>query len=197
MSKEVLCNIFTLQGIKNESQIKIKHVDNVTLKEHEFVPDTLVNKFNIDKDINGEIYVCNITNSFLMLSKKLPMTYISVIYEKPLKNILLFRVYLYFTVNEEIKSTKQLLENNINGTFHLEISIENSKKEIKDGITKYPGDEKMQKKLTDFALADEMKELSKNLVAEINEKIKQEYEKEFEYFKLPTKIISLKNYKID
>jgi len=197
MSKEVLCNIFSLHGIRNENQIKIKHLDNVNLKEHEYVPDTLINKFVIDKGISGQIYTCNITNAFLMLSTKLPVMYISIINEKTLNNILLFRIYLYFTISEEIKSVNHLLSNNINGKFHLELLVDGKKQELNDDMVNYPGNKKMYKKLTDFVMSTEIKELCKSLVADIDKKMEEEYKKEFEYYKLPTNIISLKNYKLD
>lgn len=192
--EERLCGIFTLSGIRNENNVKIKHVTNMNLKTNEHIADTLIEKFDIMKNVRGEIYQCNITDSFLLSSKKLPMSYISVIYEKSLKNILLFRVYLCFTIQSEIKSSKQLLQNKIYGKFDLEIFIENNKKQLDDNITIYPGDEKMFAKFKNFATDEEMKQLAQGLIDDINDKLQKEYEKEFEYYTIPTKILSLKDY---
>lgn len=196
VQEERLCGIFTLHGVRNESQIKIKHIENVKLKGHEYVGDTLVKKFEIFKGVVGEIYTCNITDAFIMKTRKLPMMYISVIHDKPLRRILLFRVYLCFTILSEIKTSKELLHNKHNGKFSLEIEIDNTRKELNDQLDKYPGDEKLYNKLTDFTLAPEMKDLSKSLVADIDKKLQEEYEKEFAQYKPPTNVISLKNYKL-
>lgn len=195
--QKAISGIFVLSGIKDQNQVKINHVDNMNLQSTERVSDTLVKKINIFKDAVAEIYKCNITDSFLMLSKKLPMMYISVIHEKPLRRILLFRVYIFFTITADIKSSTQMLNTNIDGNFSLEISIENTRKQLDDQIDKYPGDDQMYEKLTAFVLAPEMQELCKSLINEINIKLVEEYEKEFEYYKVPTNIISLKNYNLD
>ena len=192
-----ITGIFKLQGITNKNKIKIKHIDNIQLQQHEHVADTLVKKINIFDNTFAEIYTCNITNSHLLLSKKLPLMYISVIHEKPLRKILLFRVYIFFTISSNIESSQQLLENNHDGKFNMEIAIENNKRQLDDTIDKYPGDELMYDKLTNFVLANEMQNLCKNLIDEIDRKILQEYKKEFEHYKIPTNIISLKNYKIN
>ena len=191
-----LCGIFSLKGISNKNQIKINHIENVTLQKEEYIPDTLLDRYDIMEGIIGEIYSCNITHIYLMESHKLPMLYISVIYERPLRRILLFRVYLYFTIEDNIPSVKHLLNNEINGYFSLEINIENEKKEIEKKITKYLGDEKMVDKLKNFTLKEEMKELIKNLVMEANQKLREEYSKEFEFYEIPKNTISLKNYKL-
>ena len=189
-----LLGIFTLHGIKNQNQVKIEHIQNAELKNNEHIPDTLVKKINIFRGTDAEIYSCNITNSFLMSSKKLPMMYVNVIHEKPLRRILLFRVYLYFTITINVQSSTQLLNNNLDGTFSLEISLEGTKKQLDNQIDKYPGDDEMYKTLTTFVLAPEMQELCKGLIYEIDKKLVEEYEKEFEYYKPPTNVISLKNY---
>ncbi|QKF93705.1 hypothetical protein QKU48_gp0247 [Fadolivirus algeromassiliense] len=189
-----LCGIFTVNGVKYESKIKIRHTHNLTLKKHEYVGDTLVEKFDVIKGVYGEIYKCNITDLFLMMTKKLPLFYINVINERPLRKILLFRVYLYFTIESEVKSIKQLLENDLDGKFNLEIMIEKDTRSLNDTIQKYPGDEKMYDKLKNFALSEEMKTLTYALVDDIDKKLQKDYEKEFDYYKPPTKVISLKDY---
>lgn len=195
--QETVCGIFNVNGIKNKNQAKITHIENVNLKPQEYIGDTLVDTIDIVKNVKGEIYKCNITHVFLTSSKKLPTMYISVIYERPLRRVLLFRVYLCFTIQSEVKSIKDLINNPLDGKFSLEISMDNQRKEIDDKITYYPGDDKVTEKLVNFAKADEMKELIYDLVEEINYKIQKEYEKEMEYYKPPTNVISLKNYPLD
>ena len=44
---ERTCGIFTVHGIKYESKSKIKHIENVKLKENDRINDTSIKKFNI------------------------------------------------------------------------------------------------------------------------------------------------------
>jgi len=194
---EIYIAIFTLHGIKNKNKIKIKHVDNIKLKKQEYIKDTFIKKFDLISQVYGEIYHCNITNNFLMISKKLPMYYINIILEKPFRKILLFRIYLFFTIETNIKSSKDLLENDIDGKFNLEISINNINKDLDNNIIKYPGDEELFNDLIIFTKNNEMIELTKNLANDIDIMLKNEYIKEFEYLKPPKNVISLKNYKFD
>lgn len=195
--EEKLCGIFSLKGIKNKKQIKIKHIDNLILKKNEFISDTLIKKYDILPDVTGEIYSCNITHEFLMISKKLPMMSVSVILDKPLRRILLFKVFLCFVIESEIKSEKDLINHPIDGKFIVEIILDGVRKEIDNQMDNFPGNEKMYDKLTNFTLEDEMKELIKGIIFDIDKKLEEQYKKEFEYFKPPSNIISLRNYKID
>lgn len=192
--KNRLCGIFKLQGIRNKSQIKVNHVQNMSLKENEYISDDLLKNYKISDLVVGEIYSCNITDVFLMSSKKLPIYYVSAIYERPLRRILLFRIYLYFNIETEINSAEQLLNEPLNGNFSLEICIDNKKKELDSKLEKYLGDEKIMNKLENFTMLDEMKELLDNLVEEANLKIREEYGNDFEYEEIPKKTISLEDY---
>ena len=194
MSEERLCAIFTANGIRNESRVKIEHINNMKLKKHEYVGDVLKERFDVMKGVFGEIYQCNITDVYLMVSKKLPILYVNIICEKPMRKILLFRVYLYFTIQSEIKTEKELLEKPLDGKFTMEISIESTKRELADDIPHYPGNEQMYGRLKTFVKTEEMIELIRSLVGDVEKKIREEYAKDFDYFKIPTKTISLKDY---
>lgn len=197
MSNNRLCGIFSLEGIQGESKIKINHLNNVTLKEQEHIQDTLIKQYNIMENVVGEIYSCNITDLFLMSTKKLPMLYLNVILEKPLRRILLFRIYLCFTISAKINNSKDLLNSQHDGKFSIEIVLDGKKTEIDKEILKYPGNDEMYDKLTTFVSVDDMKDLISSMVGDIEKKMKDEYAKEFEYLKPPTNFISLRNYKID
>jgi hypothetical protein len=192
-----LCAIFNIEGIKNKSQVTIKHTQNISLAKHEYVPDTLIDKYDIMKNMTGTIYVCNITDTFLLGHKKLPMLYLSAIYEKPLRNILLFRVYLCFTIQSEIKSAKDFINTPISGKFSLEIAMDGKRTEIDNKIDNYYGDEKILQKLKDFVSADEMKALMTDLMNEVDERFAKQYEEEVEYFKVPDRILKMKNVSYD
>lgn len=196
MSEETVRGIFSVNGIKNTNQVRIKHLDNVKLKKQEFVPDELIERYEIVKDVFGEIYKCNITDVYLMSSKTLPIMYVSVIHEQPLRRFLLFRVYFQFEITKEIKDIKDLLDNPIDGVFELEIDLENKRKKLEDTITSFTGNEKIISKLTEFTKVDEMKELINNLLEEIRERLREQYDDYFDAYAPPKNVISLKNYKI-
>jgi len=194
---ERLTAIFGLNGIKKSRQVKIDHINNMTLSQNQFIADTLIEQYDILENVNGELYHCNITDLFLMTSKKLPMMYVNVIYQQPLRKVLLFRIYLFFTIESEIKDVQQLLTKHITGTFSLELHISDQKKEIDKDLGFYTNNIKMHKKLINFTKAEEMIEMINELVNEVNEKLKQQYQQELEFYKMPTNIISLKDYKFD
>ena len=195
--QEILQGIFSLKCYNGNNKAKINHLENVMLKKTEIIADTLVKEFPIIDGVIGEIYTCNITNTFLMSTRKLPVLYINITHQKPIQKFLLYRVYLYFTITSQIKSVKDLLDRKVEGKYSMEISIDDKKKEIDDPLTQYPGDTKMYEKLENFAKADSMKALTVSLVNEINERMKLEYGKELEHFmKKPDSYISLKNYKL-
>lgn len=196
MSDEILRGIFSVNGIKNTNQVRIKHLDNIKLKKQEFVPDELIERYEIVKDVFGEIYKCNITDVYLMSSKTLPIMYVSVIHEQPLRRFLLFRVYFQFEITKEIKDIKDLLDNPIDGVFELEIDLENKRKKLEDTMTSFAGTDKIISKLTEFTKVDEMKELINNLLDEIRERLREQYDDYFDAYTPPKNIISLKNYKI-
>jgi len=196
MNDERICGIFTAHGVRDESKIKLEHIENLSLKPHEYVNDTLIDQFKISNGITGEIYKYNITDLFIMSNNKIPISCINVIYERPLKKFLLFKMDLCFTIKSDIKSSKQLLEEQIEGTFSLEFLLDGVRKEL-DEIRTFPGNKKIYTKFTDFITAPETVQLAESLVTEINNKIKEEYRTELEYYKLPENIISLRNYKLD
>ncbi|AYV77030.1 MAG: hypothetical protein Barrevirus8_16 [Barrevirus sp.] len=197
---EELRGIFALKCFKG-NKARIIHLDNVMLKQNEFIDDTLVKEFSIienipNKDTIGQIYSCNITDIFLMSTKKLPVMYLSVIHQKPIQKFLLYKVYLYYTITNQIKSVNDLLEKKVGGKYSMEIVIDNQRKEIDDPIPEYPGIDKMFEKLETFTKEESMKELTISLVDEINQRTIKQYAKELEHLmKKPDNYISLKNYK--
>jgi hypothetical protein len=192
--EENVCGIFNAQGIANKSRIKIVHLENLKLKGGEYIKDTLLESYDISDSVIGEIYSCNITHTFLMESKKLPLSYVSVIYELPLRRILLFKIFLYFNITMEIRSAEQLLTTPLTGYFNLEIHIDNTKKDINSKLEKYPGDDKIKNKLKKFTLADETKSIIETLVIDAKSHLRSEFQDDFNDIEIPQKTISLEDY---
>ncbi|MCJ7637303.1 MAG: hypothetical protein MUO21_07420, partial [Nitrososphaeraceae archaeon] len=125
--EEQLRGIFSLKCFKGGNQAKIEHLENVMLKKAEFIADTKVNEFKVIDGVIGEIYRCNITDTFLMSTKKLPVLYISVTHQKSVQKFLLYRVYIYFTITSDVKSVQDLLDEKVSGKYSTEITIDDKK----------------------------------------------------------------------
>ncbi len=191
------CGIFTLQGIRAESQIKIVHELNEELAPSEIIQDSLIERYDIIKEVCGEIYRCNITDAFLAQSKKLPMFYVNVVLERPLRRILLFKILLNFTITTVVKNSKQLLDENLDGEFSLELHIDNKNIKLDDHMTRYIGDKKYYEKMKLFTAQDSINEIIKDMIQEIDAKLRAEYKNEFEKITVPQNIISLRDLKLD
>ncbi len=192
MSKAV--GIYNVYGIKDECRIIINHKENIYPKEGEKINDIVIDKYKIVEDVYGEINACNLTDAYLLSSKTLPVLYLSVMYQKSFRNVLLYRIYLYFTIEDDIKSCKDLIGNPISGKFSLKIFINNKEQLIDSDIGIYIGNEAMYKKLIHFTVVNEMKEIISVMVEEIQQKFSEMYKDEMNSFEVPENIVSLKNY---
>ncbi|ARF09666.1 hypothetical protein Indivirus_2_45 [Indivirus ILV1] len=193
-SEEQLRGIFSLKCFDGGNQAKINHLENVMLKKNEFIGDIKIKEFDIVNDVTGEVYSCNITDTFLMSTRKLPVLYINVIHQNAIQKFLLYKVHLYFTITSDIRSVHDLLDEKISGKFSLEITLDDRKKELcDDTLNQYPGDEKMFEKLENFTKTETMKSLAESLVDEINQRLNLEYGKEFDHLtNKPESFISFK-----
>ena len=146
--------------------------------------------------ISGEVYACNITNNYLVMSKKQPMLYINVRWTKyKFAKPILYTLCLYFTIETEVKSSEELLKKPLCGKFSLEVHIGNQQKQLDKKIDKFPGNDEIVETLVDFTQTDEMKNLLKNLVEIEEEKRRDQYAKEFEQYKtMPKATVCLKDY---
>lgn len=189
----MLHNIFNIECLGDK--IKINHIDNVNLDKTQFVPDSVIEMFDVDTKVAGVIYRCNITNNFLMSTKTLPVLYLNVVYQKMLKSFLVYSIQLNFTITQEINSVDDLLNKPLNGYFTMQMVIEDSKKdvEIKEQVTC----DGFIAKLKNLALNSDMKSIVKASVTEINANLEKELKNGYIDIKPPTNYISLKNYKVD
>ena len=116
-----IIGIFTVKGIKYKSQAIINCIQNIELNDNQYIPDEEVKKEELMHRVVAEVYNCNITHYYLMSSKKLPLCYLSVIFEIPMQRVLLFRIYINFTIESEILKVEDLLNKNINGKFTMDL----------------------------------------------------------------------------
>jgi hypothetical protein len=189
-----ILGIYTLNGVKDRSAIKIKHLETGTLDTGQQVRDTSVHKYEIAPHIFAEIFACNITDVSLMKSKKQPVLYVTIAMIKPLKQAILCNVLLMFTITQEISSKKQFLNSDLAGKFTLEVLMDGNSQVLDDSIEKFPGNQKIIEKLENLTKTDGMVQILTELANIEEEKIAQQYRKDFEYFSMPTATVSLKDY---
>jgi hypothetical protein len=191
-----VCGVYSLQGVKNKNAVKINHLENIKLKKDERIQDTLLNEYNISPFVNGEVFACNITNHYLVSTKKLPMLYINIRWNKyKMVKPILYKLFLYFTIESEVKSSKDLLENRLYGKFTLDVLIDNMNRELENTVDKFPGNEQMIKILEDFTNTEEMKEIINGLIEREEKKREEMFKAEFEEYKsIPKPTISLDDY---
>jgi hypothetical protein len=187
--------LYNVYGIKDESKALIHHKENICSTEGEQITDMLIDDYKIYENITGKVFACNLTNHFLLSTKTLPLFYVSVTYEIPLKTVLLYRLYFSFTIEDNITSAEQLIENPIGGKFNVDIYVNGGIKTI-DHVEKFTCNDDIYKKLIEFTMADEMKELGKVMVGEIVEQMQEQYSLDDSYSTVPDEIVSLKDYDI-
>ena len=188
------CGVYTVIPVDGKKAIKIKQIDVIKLGLNKSINDTLIERYEIAKNVFGEIYACNILDKFLISNKKLPILYINVKYELSLKSILLLRMFLYFDIQMDIKSKKELINYELSGEFTIEAKIQ-EKQIVLDELDSFPGREDVLNKLKSLTTNVEMVEVISNLIEVENEELKKRYEEEFKYFTIPKNVISLRDYK--
>lgn len=189
--------VYNIRGVKHESKAIIKPAGMIELNCTDYVSDKPIDSFKLYDNIFGEVYLCNIVDSFLMSTKKLPIMYLTLFIERPMRRIYLFKLYLYFTITSKIKNGEDLINHELNGKFTVEIVIENNYRELDKKIDKYPGLRKVSSMFIDLVKTDDMTDFIKSLVDEENEKLKQEFNSRYGNCTIPKPTISLDDYLSD
>lgn len=192
-----LCGIYKVTGVRSKSQCKLKYINTIEIQDGQCVPDDNIKNIDIFARVNAEVFDCNITNVFLSSNKKIPLRYMSVLLNKPLRRVLLFRVYIYFTILDEVTSLEQFRNEKLNGKYTMELYVDDQLTELEELLV-YPGDEEINTKLIKFVTSAETKEFIKTIVEDVNKRFASQYSEDLEYYsQMPTNIISLKDYVTD
>ncbi len=193
-----IIGVYTLQGVKNQNAIKIRHLETGALGPDQRIKDTSIHKYKIANHIFGEIYACNITDTSLMMSKTQPLLYATLALVKPLRMAVLCNIVLKFTIEEEIKSKEQFLTQPLHGKFFLDVFKDGKTMPLDTEIDKFPGEEEMLKMIEEFTKTENMVNLLKEMAEIEEEKLTRKYREEFEYFsKIPKATVSLDDYLSD
>lgn len=179
------CGIYNINGIVGESSIIIKPVGIIELDQNAHIPDIKIKEYNIDisqidnnnnndneyddyddSGIKGEIFLCNILDNYLLSTKKLPIMYVSVVLNKIIQKILLFKIFLYFTIESTINNSDDLINNKLYGKFSIEVVINDKHKVLIDSIDSYLGLEKTIEILEKFTISKNMLSIINDLACE-------------------------------
>ena len=193
-----MTTVYCIKGVRGSSAIKIKYLDTIDTSQVKLT-DTPVDGHEITTELLGEQYACNITNTYLATFKKLPMLYINVSYLQSIRKVLLYRLFVYFTVEDKnIGNYNELLKKAVEGKFSLElVTFDETDAPITtildDDIGTFNGNDKLMNKLKEFMQSTDMLEYCAELILEDNEKSKKQYGKELEYFvNIPVPTIRIK-----
>lgn len=201
-TEKKLYNIYVLKGVENKNEMKITHVKTEYLNKNE-MDDTIIETYVLKKDvyegiITGDVYLCNMTNEDLMKTKKLPMLYIDVTWSRTLKKMKLYRIYLFFTITQEVRSKNELLKKSLKGKYSLEICYENKYEKIEREIKNYTNNKEMLNIMKEEAMKEKLMLYSDQEVEKENEKIKEQYGEEMaRYTNPPRTTIKLEDINID
>lgn len=159
--------IYQVEGIKGTNNGKIICLGYIN-KDEDFKDIELKLNDNetileIYKDIFLKIYKCNISDSFLMKNKKLPLYGASITYQKKLIKGYLLSIGLSFEIKTDtnkIKSMNELMNMKLEGSFILELDLD-STYEILLTYDCYPmdGEKEIIKNIIDLVKEDTFKEL--------------------------------------
>jgi hypothetical protein len=130
--------IFRLKPESKANSVTIKYLGNLPLSEKindelmECVVDSNdtagMNSFDIGEingyTIYGSFYRCHITESHLLISKKLPVMRLSVEYNKKIIYGKLLDVFIYANIKTGVKSEKQLINTPLECSYVKEISTD-------------------------------------------------------------------------
>lgn len=185
--------LYGIEGIDGKSEAKINPLGKIRLEPGARIRDAFLQTFEIDKNITGHAFVCNITDKFITTTKKLPVLYITVEYYKSLLRSELFKVFLYFTIEQEVKSEAEFLGDSLKGKYSLELHMDDCNKELDKSFETFPGKKEIVKDIVNVIKSDSMKNILDDLVKEIEERRSSQYSQCFEFTEPPKPTISLKD----
>jgi hypothetical protein len=141
----------------SDEQLKIETSDEIKEKIGD---DTLLLGIVNNYVIIGKYCACNIPGSFLLNNNKIPIYYLSIIYNRQFVTGCLFNFFLYFTIDDDTKKRlnepKKYYKALLYGKFSIQcVPIDSTKDEFIDKIKNYVEQEIMIKYQDDFGKSDD------------------------------------------
>jgi len=123
--------------------------------------------------IVSKMYVCNIGGGYLLKNDKLPVFYLSIMYERKFCTGFICSIFVFFTIDEETKKTltepKKYLQKPLNGKFTIEIIFEECDEYIKK-FTKFTK-ENMETSMLSKMVSTDASNISQKIKDEVDGKI--------------------------
>jgi hypothetical protein len=192
-TKMTVRGVYNIKGIRNTSCATIVPTGLVEMDVTDSVMDKQLDSFSMLNNVQVDVYLCNILDTFLMTTKKLPLLYATVYLEKPMRRIYLYKIYVYFTITSNITKSDDLINNKLDGVFSTEVSIDNKSTEL-NKIATFNGMKQTLASLTEFIKSADMTEMTKSLVDAENERLRKEFCSQYQNCEIPKATVSLKNY---
>jgi hypothetical protein len=138
MSKTYLYQLQAIKSINDQEPCKAKlKIKGFLEKEDDMLDEfidlsksKLINNatemLQIKDNVYAYFYKCNLTDIFVMQSKKIPVIYINILYSSNIVTNMLFTIYIYFKISniDKFKSLQELLTKKLYGTYTMEIIID-------------------------------------------------------------------------
>lgn len=191
-------NVFGVYNVitfDNKNIIKIKQLGVLENGSSQKPKDSIIKDKQVElaqDKLLGYFFTCNITSNFLVRTKKLPVLYMFVEYNH--NNIMkagLFKLFLFFTIEEEVKSEAQLLHNELKGKFTLELEIDNVLEEI--SVLEFTSIDNILDDMNSFVKSESMTEIISDMVETTDKERETKYGDMFADCKIPTVTLSLKD----
>lgn len=192
-----LVYVYNIDGVKNESCAKVKFVGQIQIGEADKVQDTLLKTFQLKDDVKAYVFLCNMTDSYLVSTRKYPYMYVIIDYYKSLLRCSLFKLYLYFTVTGQVQNDKQLINNKLDGEFTFEVCINDCYKKIDTSIPIFLGKDKTVDRIEELLKSPSIDTVINELMDDAEETRKNQYVDMFSNVSIPQVTVSLKDYESD
>lgn len=167
MSKKNMHGVYCLKPIKNTNTAIIKCVgiveDNVAIADEELMTGNK-HSYTLSDTVFVKFYKCNLMDSFIITTRTLPFLYASILYQNELTGGSLFKIYIDFRIESDVKSEKELINNTLNGKYSIRIKTDDNEKIIE--LDKYDGNASMIETLKLLVQTDEMRDIISNLMEE-------------------------------
>ena len=177
--------LYNVVGTLNKSAATLKSVGSLIVSDGDTIKDELLKSVEIKPDIVGYTFFCNISDSFITSTKKYPVMYVIVDYNKSLLRCSLFKLYLYFTVTDDIFTEDGLINKELGGEFTLEVCINDCFKKLNKTIPVYLGKDGTLSMLENLLKSPALNYVIDDLVKEVEETRRNQYSDMFDGLSIP------------
>lgn len=125
--------IFRVKTFKKQNKILIKCVGKLT--ENEKLLDEELETYDLDENHHTVFYKCNLTSSFLVSTKIIPVMYASVFHKQQITQGILFDIFIRFGITSDVKNDKELIGSPLEGKYFCTVVCDG--KDIKNEPLEY------------------------------------------------------------